>query len=152
MSTSVGTRDGRAPHWYLALGIGVAYTIAGLLGFLVTGFDGWTEHDHSETLLGFAVNPLHNVVHLVIGRAGLALWRTSGGARTYGWLLALGYGGTFVYGLFAQNAEWDFLNINAADNWLHLLSATAGLMIALWPAPDRGSTLTRMAQASRHSV
>jgi hypothetical protein len=25
------------------------------------------------------------------------------------------------------------LNINAADNWLHLLSAVAGLAIALWP-------------------
>jgi hypothetical protein len=84
------------------------------------------------------INPLHNVVHIVIGLAGLLLARTLTGARTYGWLLAVGYAAAFVYGLIAVGESWDFLNINAADNVLHILTAVVGLVIAL--APVRTTT------------
>ena len=128
----------RAPYQYLALTIGVVDLLVGLAGFLVTGFDGFAEHDPDKSLLGFHVNPLHNIVHLVIGAAGLALWRTRPGARTYGWLLAIGYGVTFLYGLFAVNdPDINFLNINGADNGLHAVSTLAGLAIALWPDRHR---------------
>jgi ABC-type transport system involved in multi-copper enzyme maturation permease subunit len=131
----------RQPHQYLALVIGIAYLVVGLAGFLVTGFDGFTEHDHSQTLLGFAINPLHNIVHIVIGLLGIALWSTASRARTYGWLLFVGYGATFVYGLIvADDPDANILNINGADNGLHLVSALAGLAIALWPRRDRDRT------------
>ena len=134
---TTGTTD-RAPYQYLALAIGVIYLLIGLAGFAVTGFDGFAEHDDDKSLLGFHVNPLHNIVHLIIGSAGLALWRTRPGARKYGWLLAIGYGATFVYGLVAVNdPDVNFLNINAADNVLHAVSALAGLAIALWPDRHR---------------
>jgi hypothetical protein len=32
------------------------------------------------------------------------------------------------------NSDINFLSINGADNGLHLVSAAAGLAIALWPA------------------
>lgn len=131
----------RHPHQYLALVIGIVYLVVGLAGFLVTGFDGFTEHDHSQTLLGFAINPLHNIVHIVIGLLGIALWSTASRARTYGWLLFVGYGATFVYGLVVANdPDANILNINGADNGLHLVSALAGLAIALWPRRDRDRT------------
>ena len=99
--------------------------------------------DYEQTLLGFEINPLHNIVHLAIGLAGLAMWRQLDTARAYGWLLAAGYGLTFLYGLFAAgNSDINFLSLNGADNVLHLLSAAAGLATALWPA-------TRTAPASR---
>jgi hypothetical protein len=124
----------RHPSQLLALAIGVVYTLIGLLGFFVTGFEDFAA-ETDKTLLGFEINPLHNVVHLVIGLAGLALWRRLDGARLYGWLLAAGYGLAFVYGLFAAgNSDINFLSINGADNVLHLVSAAAGLAIALWPA------------------
>jgi Domain of unknown function (DUF4383) len=42
---------------------------------------------------------------------------------------------TFLYGLFAAgNSDINFLSLNGADNGLHLVSAAAGLAIALWPA------------------
>lgn len=127
------TRTRGASQW-LTLVIGAVYLLVGVLGFLVTGFEGFAEHDHHRTLLGFAVNPLHNIVHLLIGLLGLAMWSTPGRARTFGWLLAIGYGATFVFGLVAvNNPGINFLNINAADNVLHVLSAVAGLAIALWP-------------------
>src|SRR5918999_773230 len=124
----------RHPAQPLALAIGAVYTLVGILGFLVTGFDNFAS-ETNETLLGFEVNPLHNIVHLVIGLAGLALWRRLDTARTYGWLLAAGYGLAFIYGLFAAgNSDINFLSINGADNGLHLVSAVAGVAIALWPA------------------
>lgn len=134
----------RQPHQWLALVIGIVYLVVGLAGFLVTGFDGFTEHDHSQTLVGFAINPLHNVVHIVIGLAGIALWSTASRARTYGWLLFVGYGATFVYGLIvANNPDANILNINGADNGLHVVSALAGLAIALWPRRDRTARSAR---------
>ena len=134
MSTSSPSRStSRAGNQTLALVIGAVYLLVGLAGFFVTGLSGFTEHDHSRTLLGFAINPLHNIVHIAIGLAGIALSRTVGGARTFGFLLLVGYGATFLYGLFAVNASWDFLNINWADNILHLVSALAGLALVMWP-------------------
>lgn len=85
------TRTRGVSQW-LALVIGAVYLLVGVLGFFVTGFEGFAEHDHERTLLSFAINPLHNIVHLLIGLVGLALWSTPGRARTFGWLLAIGYG------------------------------------------------------------
>ncbi|WP_369135853.1 DUF4383 domain-containing protein [Modestobacter sp. I12A-02662] len=121
----------------LALAFGVIYTLIGIVGFFLTGFGDFfgnvhgptTEHD--VTLLGFMINPMHNLVHVLIGAVGIALSRTLSGARTYGWLLAAGYGAAFLYGLFAVGKEWDFLNLNWADNILHLLTAAVGVAIAL---------------------
>ena len=117
----------------LALAFGAIYLLVGIVGFFVTGFDDFFSHNTNETLLGFEINGMHNVVHIVIGIAGLVLGRTLAGARTYGWLLAIGYGAAFVYGLIAINEEWDFLSINSADNVLHILTALVGLVIALLP-------------------
>jgi len=73
-------------------------------------------------------------VHIVVGLLGILLWRTSRGARTFGWILVIGYGAVFVYGLIVQgDADRDFLNINTADNVLHIVTVIAGLAIALWP-------------------
>jgi uncharacterized membrane protein YuzA (DUF378 family) len=61
----------------LALAIGVVYLLIGLLGFFVTGFENFAS-ETNETLLGFEINPLHNIVHVLIGAAGIALARTLG--------------------------------------------------------------------------
>ena len=135
MAATAGNTNSGARTWpqLLALVIGAVYLLVGIVGFFVTGFDNFFGHDTNETILGFEVNPFHNIVHILIGAAGLLLARTLAGARTYGWLLAVGYGATFVYGLFAVGQTWDFLSLNWADNWLHLVSALAGLAIALGP-------------------
>jgi hypothetical protein len=144
MSTSRNTGTARREWPQLAsLVIGVVYLLIGIVGFFVTGFDNFAGHT-DETLLGFEINPLHNIVHILVGAAGIALSRTLRSARTYGWLLAVAYGATFLYGLFAAGREdsANFLSLNAADNILHLLSALAGLAIALGPVRntvDRGS-------------
>src|SRR5829696_6647873 len=126
------TGVGRTVPQTLALAFGAVYLLVGIVGFFITGFDNFFGHT-DETLLVFDINPAHNVVHIVIGLAGLALGRTLAGARTYGWLLAVGYGAAFIYGLLAIGKEWDFLSLNAADNVLHIATALVGLVIALLP-------------------
>src|SRR3954466_1271131 len=50
---------------------GVVYLLVAVAGFALTGFSDFAGH-HSHTLLIFAVNPLHNTIHLVLGIAWLA--------------------------------------------------------------------------------
>ncbi len=136
--TTRSTRSSRAPSQYLALIVGLAFVAAGVLGFFITGFDDFFARDTNQFLLGLEINPAHNVVHLVLGLLGLALWWTLAGARTYGAVLFVGYAAAFVYGLFAvDNTEINFLSLNTADNWFHLASALTGLVIAVLPARRR---------------
>jgi len=120
----------------LALAFGAVYLLVGIVGFFVTGFAHFFTSDTGKTLLGFEINGMHNVVHIVIGVAGLVLAHSLSGARTYGRLLAGAYGAAFVYGLFAIGEDWDFLSLNRADNVLHLVTAGAGVVIALAPVRE----------------
>ena len=125
MAATGNTGAGRPWPQMLGLAFGAIYLLVGIVGFFITGFDNFAGHDDA-TLIVFDINPLHNIVHILIGVAGLALSRTLAGARTFGLLLAVGYGLAFLYGLFAVGQDWDILNLNWADNILHLLSAIVG--------------------------
>ena len=144
MAASAGNNvagRGKTVPEILALAFGAVYLLVGIVGFFVTGFDHFADNSQHEMLLGlFMINPLHNIAHILVGIAGLAMARTLAGARSYGWLLAVLYAALFVYGLIAVNASWDFLNINAGDNVLHLLTAVVGLAIALIPVRDAVSS------------
>ena len=137
MAASAGNNvagRGKTVPEILALVFGAVYLLVGIIGFFVTGFDNFAGNSQHEMLLGlFMINPLHNIAHILVGVVGLLLARTLAGARTYGWLLAGLYAVLFVYGLIASGKDWDFLNINAADNVLHILTALVGLVIALLP-------------------
>jgi len=147
MAASAGNNvagRGKTVPEILALAFGAVYLLVGIVGFFVTGFDHFADNSQHEMLLGlFMINPLHNVAHILVGIAGLAMARTLAGARSYGWLLAVLYAALFVYGLIAVNASWDFLNINAGDNVLHILTALVGLAIALIPVRDAVSSRAR---------
>ena len=116
----------------LALGVGVFYTLLGVAGFGITGFESVPEHSGHQ-LLGVAVHPTHNLVHLVVGVSGLALARRPFGVQAFGWLLLLGFGVSFVYGLVATGESWDLLGLDWANNWVHLVSALIGLGLTLVP-------------------
>lgn len=148
LTTADRTTD-RHPAQWLALVIGALYILMGVAGFFATGFNGFAEPS-GELLLGaFEVNPLHNIVHLIIGIAGLVMWNRLDRARLYGWLLAAGYGLVFLYGLVVAGNEdpSNFLALNQGDNWLHLVSAAAGLAIALLPARQTQPTRSRVTRS-----
>jgi hypothetical protein len=138
MTASTGN-TGTARTWpeLLALAFGAIYLLVGIVGFFITGFSDFFAHDTGKNLLFFEINGMHNVVHILIGVAGLVLARNLAGARAYGWLLAVGYGAALVYGLIALGKDWDFLSLNAADNVLHGATALVGLVIALGPVHSR---------------
>jgi Domain of unknown function (DUF4383) len=115
-----------------ALGLGVAFTAEGLAGLVMTGAHDFFGTAH-VSLLGFTVNPCHDVVHLFLGVSGIVLAHRLATARTYGWVLATLYGAGFVYGLFAVGQQWDLLGLNWPDNVAHLLLAIAGGALAAGP-------------------
>jgi len=66
----------------IALIFGVIYTLVGIIGF-IPAFHG-TASQASSNLLGYVpINLLHNVVHLIIGLAGLLMSRTETNASSY---------------------------------------------------------------------
>lgn len=126
----------------LAPVIGVVYLAIGVLGFIVTGFNGIVANGNAD-FLGFDLNGFHNVVHIVIG-AYLILVTKFDTTVTEGALI----GGGLVYLLAAFLGFGNHLQIlsinsaNAADNYLHLVSGAAALLIGLASA-SRTSQLRR---------
>jgi hypothetical protein len=104
----------------VALLFGAIYLAAGVLGFLPFLGGSYTLTDHA--LLGiFQVNLLHNLVHIVIGIAGLAAAASLANSRTFCQvvgviLLLLGVLGVFVA------KPLGLLDIGGLDIALHLVS------------------------------
>ncbi|SCF23429.1 DUF4383 domain-containing protein [Micromonospora mirobrigensis] len=138
-----GPADGHSPVRRAAATVGVVFLIVGVLGFVpgITTHYGdlsFAGHGSGAKLLGlFQVSVLHNLVHLAFGVAGLALSRTISGARTF----LLGGGAIYLvlwlYGLVVDHSSGaNFIPVNNADNWLHLLLGLG--MIALGVLTTRG--------------
>ncbi len=104
----------------VALLFGAIYLVAGVLGFLPFLGGSYTLTDHA--LLGiFEVNLLHNLVHIVIGIAGLAAAASLANSRTFcqvagAILLLLGVLGVFVAKPFG------LIDIGGLDIALHLVT------------------------------
>lgn len=104
----------------VALVFGVIYLAAGILGFLPVL--GGSATQTSSALLGiFQVNLLHNLVHIIIGIAGLAAASSIANSRTFGRvvgviLLLLGVVGISVA------RPLGLLDIGGLDIALHLVS------------------------------
>ncbi len=141
MTSTVGTRR---PIQLAAMVVAVVFLVVGIAGFipgLTTEYDGMTFAGHESTamLMGvFHVSILHNIVHLLFGIVGLALARTPSGARNF--LIGGGvvYAVLWLYGLLIDHdSAANFVPLNTADNWLHLILAIGmiGLGVALGRAP-----------------
>lgn len=118
------TTADRGPATMFALAFGAVYLAVGILGFFVTGFDDWVATDTDELLLWFELNPLHNVVHLLVGGALLAAGATGErGARAISLLVGAVYLVVGVAGFYATGSDWNVLALNTADNWLHIGTA-----------------------------
>jgi hypothetical protein len=123
-----------------AAGVGAVFLLVGILGFIpgiTTGYAGMEfagHHSDAKLLDIFEVSILHNLVHLLFGVVGLALARTWDGARSY----LLGGGAVYLvlwlYGLLIdKNTAANFVPVNSADDWLHLILGLGmiGLGLAL---------------------
>ncbi|BBL78263.1 membrane protein [Rubrobacter xylanophilus] len=105
----------------VALVLGVVFLLIGILGFVpgVTTGEGY--------LLGiFAVNALHNVVHLVVGVLGIAAYYWERYARLYCQVLGVVYLVIGVLGFIpgitvGGDMLLGIIHVNLADNLLHLV-------------------------------
>jgi Domain of unknown function (DUF4383) len=140
--------NNRSLAQYLALLFGVALLGAGVLGFIpgiTTNLDDieFAGKDSPSELLGiFKVSILHNIVHLLFGIAGIALSRTTATARMYLLYSGVIYVALFVYGLFVgSDDDANFVPINNADDWLHLVLAI-GLLGSWFTTRERDEIIT----------
>lgn len=109
-----------------ALVFGVVYLVVGLVGFAETGFDNFASEVPGEKLLVFAVNPLHNIAHIGVGVLLLVGSARHETAKSMNLLVGVVYLLLAILG-FAGVVVEDLLNVNSADNFLHI--GTAALAI-----------------------
>jgi hypothetical protein len=110
----------------VALVFGAVYTLVGIAGFFVAN-DVDFAGEEGSSLLGFDVNHLHNIVHLLIGLALLGASRAAGTARAANLTVGVTYLALAVIGPFVNDTEIDIIGLNGADHWLH---AVSGLVLA----------------------
>jgi hypothetical protein len=118
-----------------------AAALAGAVAFLLLGglglVPGVTTHygelrfaggSHAQLFGVFRVSILLELVHLAIGAAGVALARTTAGARAF---LAGGGTASLVLWLLGATALGGWLPVGYADNWLHLALGVALLGLGI---------------------
>ena len=147
------TRDTRYAETAIqkaALVVGIVFLVVGIAGFIPGLTHPIDELEaagtESEALLFgvFQVSVLHNIVHLLFGVAGLAVAARAVASRNY-----LIWGGVvylvlFIYGLFVLQApEANFVPVNAADNWLHLVLGVGMIALGLFVGRDRTARADR---------
>jgi hypothetical protein len=130
MSGSALTPRTRHPVQTTGMVVSAVFVLVGVLGFIpgaTTNIDqlSFAGHTSGALLLGlFAVSVLHNLVHLAFGVVGFAMSRTASGARAF--LIGGGivYAVLWIYGLIINfDSAANFVPLNTADNWLHLVLA-----------------------------
>jgi hypothetical protein len=124
-----GATSRRSLNQVLALAFGAVYTVVAISGFFVSDtFAGRTDND----LLGFQVNHLHNLTHLVIGLALLAASRAHRSARSANLTIGVVYLALAVLGPFIDDTKANVFALNGADHVLHLLSGALLAGVALF--------------------
>jgi hypothetical protein len=105
---------------------GAVYLVVAIAGFAVTGFSDFAGH-HSHTLLIFAVNPLHNSIHLVLAILWLACAPRHRAARAANLVIGVVLGLVTVLGFFGGMGMLGMAGLADPDNFLHLITATLAL-------------------------
>lgn len=122
----------------VGVGFGLVYVLVGVVGFFLTGFSGFASST-GPSLLGFMINPLHNIVHVLVGAlligGGLASVTVS---KLVNGAVGVVYFLVFAVGLALQGSTANILALNVADHGLHLVSAV--LLATVGIAADRSAT------------
>jgi hypothetical protein len=117
----------KSPNRLIGTIFGAVYLLVGLLGFTVTGGVGFVAPEGGLLLGIFAVNPLHNVAHLLIGAALLIAGLSSvSAAKGVNGIVGAAYLLLGIVGFFLAadpTSPVNFLALNTADHFLHLASA-----------------------------
>ena len=136
----------------VAMAAGVVFLVVGVLGCIpgvTTGYEdlALAGHESGAELLGiFQVSVLHNLVHLLFGVAGLAMARRWDSARAYLIGGGLIYLVLWIYGLVVdKGSDANFVPVNTADDWLHLLLGLGMVAVGLILQRERAGATRGMA-------
>ena len=111
--------------------LGIVFIAVGILGFIPNPLVSGTGL--------FAVNTVHNLVHLVTGVGLLAGVYTSFGSAMALKVFGVIYGLVAILGLaMGPGMLLGIIHINAADNWLHVL-LSAVILAAGFALPDEAA-------------
>ena len=115
---------------YFALAYGAVFLLVGIAGFipgLVTPGApdaGGVAGGHGLLFGLFPINILHNVVHIVFGIWGLAVFRSFSNARLYARAVAVIYAVLAVMGLIpGLQTAFGLVPLYGHDVWLHAVLA-----------------------------
>lgn len=141
INQSTGT-TGWTANRIVALVLGIVLTLIGIVGFFVS------SSMTPGRLMGFDVDLVHNLVHLVSGLAALASVFMGWSRRfnqVFGIIyLLVGIAG-LIPGLYFDGRLLGMMHINAADNVLHFVIAIVAAGVGFFVhdyATDRRSTAT----------
>lgn len=137
--TAGAERYAATPIQKTALIVGIVFLIVGIAGF-IPGLTHSAEHlhgagaDSEAQLLGlFQVSVLHNLVHLAFAIGGIALAARARASRLYLIVGGILYLVVWLYGLIAVgNEDLNFLPVNDADNWLHLVLGIGMVLLGIF--------------------
>lgn len=124
-----------------AIVLGVALVLVGILGFV-------PALTPNGDLLGlFAIDPLHNIIHILSGVVGLIAAFSAQGkyARFYALIFGVVYGLVTVVGFIQGTTVLGLIHVNIEDNILHLLITLASLGVFF--ATSNTSNVTRPSAA-----
>ena len=115
----------------LAMIFGVIFILIGVAGFIEALAPGADTGDHAMLFGLFAVDPIHNWVHILSGVAALvAGFMSEGASRAYFRIFGVVYAAVTILGLFVGRGEMlGIMANNFADVGLHLVIATAALLL-----------------------
>jgi len=117
-----------------AIVLGIIFVVIGLLGFV------------NNPVLGlFAVNPVHNVVHIVSGLVLLAGAYSSLGSGMALKIIGVIYAIVAILGFFMMGSDGMMLGMamNQADQWLHVVLAIV-ILAAGFGLPDDEARAAKM--------
>lgn len=129
--------------------VGAVFLLVGILGFIpgiTTNYEslGMAGHSSEALLLGvFQVSILHNLVHLLFGVAGILMARTRTQSRNFLLYGGIVYLALWLYGLvIGHDTPANFIPVNDADNWLHLVLGLGMVALALLLSrnPEQGAS------------
>jgi hypothetical protein len=135
----------------VAVIFGIVMLVIGVLGFVPAVDSAGPSGTSYTLLLGiFAINPLHNVIHLATGALALAAGLYGGGAYARMYFLVFG----IVYALItligvtgilfdSHGSLLGIVPINGADNVLHLAIAVVSLGTYALTSQRQGVAMAR---------
>jgi hypothetical protein len=117
----VAATGGRTTAQWVSLVFGIGFLLVGVLGFVQGGMSMEADPNLAPKVLGmFAVNLLHNLVHLAFGAWGLAAARTHDASRAYCRIAGVIYLVLAVLGFVAPSG-FGLVPLGGADPFLHLV-------------------------------